>query len=80
MENIKPDVASGRIVFGGATMDQPAKEGQPLQLTGSALIVVADTKEQALERVHADIYWENNVWDKSKVRKHCHNSCLFSFR
>lgn len=38
-----------------------------MQLNGSILVMVAETKEEALERVHADVYYKTDVWDKSKV-------------
>jgi hypothetical protein len=38
--------------------------------TGSFMIFVADDIEQVWARIKADVYWENNVWDKEKVAVH----------
>ena len=67
LEAIKPNVEDGVIVMGGATLEEPVKEGQTPKANGSALICCADTKEEAMKIVESDVYTENNVWDLSKV-------------
>ena len=68
LEAIKPDVEAGKVVFGGATLDEPVKEGQSPKLNGSAMLLCADTEEAARRWVENDIYYKNKVWDASKVR------------
>ena len=68
LENIKTNVASGKIVFGGASLEEPIKEGQPAKINGSALLLCADSEEEAMEVVKSDLYYSSNVWDRSKVR------------
>ena len=56
------------IVLGGATLEEPVKEGQGMKANGSALICCADTQEEAMKIVESDIYTQSKVWDLSKVR------------
>lgn len=55
------------MVFGGATLDEPVKEGQALKINGSAMLVQAGSREEALKVVESDIYTKSGVWDTSKV-------------
>lgn len=54
--------------MGGATLAEPAVEGKPINITGSAMLYSADTKEEVMKWVESDIYYTSDVWDKSKVR------------
>lgn len=54
--------------MGGATLDEPVKEGQTMKSNGSALVVQADTQEAAMELVKSDIYSSAGVWNLDKVR------------
>lgn len=56
--------------MGGATLDDPFKEGEAMKINGSALVVSADTKEDAMKLVESDIYYKSGVWDPKKVRRH----------
>lgn len=67
LEAIRPNVDKGAIVFGGASLEEPIKEGEGMKANGSLMIVCADTKEEVQKIVESDVYYENNVWDKSKV-------------
>lgn len=53
-------------------LSEPATEGKPLGITGSAMLYCADTKEEVLEQVKKDVYYEGNVWDKEKVGRSAH--------
>lgn len=64
---IKPNVSAGHITLGGALLEEPPKDGQPLKISGSAMLVSADSKEDAMKLVESDIYYKSNVWDPSKV-------------
>lgn len=55
--------------MGGATLDEPVQEGQPMKINGSAMLVQAETREEALKVVESDIYTKSGVWDTSKVRQ-----------
>lgn len=53
--------------MGGATLDDPFKEGEAMKINGSALVISADTKEDAMKLVESDIYYKSGVWDPKKV-------------
>lgn len=67
LEAIKPNVSSGKITLGGATLDEQPREGQPMKINGSAMLVSADSKEDVMKLVESDVYYESRVWDPSKV-------------
>lgn len=67
LENLKPSVDSGFWLFGGAFMDKPPAEGEPLSLKGSVMLAMAGSKDEVLEKLRADPYFEANVWDFEKV-------------
>ena len=51
------------MVFGGATLsEQPTSDGPP-PMTGSVLLVKADTKEEVLATLRDDPYTKNGTWD-----------------
>jgi hypothetical protein len=56
-------------VFGGASLDEPVKEGEGPKINGSVMIVCADSKEDVMKFVESDVYADSKVWDLSKVCK-----------
>jgi hypothetical protein len=68
IDALKSVVSSGKIVFGGATLVSAVKEGESPKSNGSALIVVSDTKEEAIEVVTSDIYATSGVWDTGNMQ------------
>ena len=54
--------------MGGAYMSSPPLEGQTPPMIGSALIVVASSKEEVIERLKNDIYTTSGVWDVENVQ------------
>ena len=69
LENLKPKIADGTVVFGGGSLDEPVKEGEGPKINGSVMIIMADTKEEALKFVESDVYTESDVWNLSKVSR-----------
>lgn len=58
----------GTIVVGGAKFDtHDAAEGQGPQMTGSMLIVVAESIDDVRKIVEGDVYAESGVWDLERV-------------
>jgi hypothetical protein len=53
----------------GAFLSDVPKEGEPLKIIGSAMVALAATKEEVVERLKADVYNANGVWDLAKVRQ-----------
>ncbi len=54
-------------MFGGASLDEPIKDGEGPKINGSVMIVCADSKEEVMKVVEGDLYSESKVWDLSKV-------------
>jgi len=60
-------VEEGFWKVGGATLAAPPKEGEGLQITGSAMMAQAATKEEVIEALKKDVY-AKEVWDFSKIQ------------
>lgn len=39
-----------------------------MKINGSAMLISADTKEEAMKIIESDVYYKNKVWDPKKVR------------
>ncbi|CAG7940160.1 unnamed protein product [Penicillium salamii] len=63
LEGVKPHVASGAIVAGGAMLNAHPAEGETPSFKGSMMMVVAESAEKALELLKKDIYTVSGVWD-----------------
>ncbi|KAK1010529.1 hypothetical protein LTR54_005484 [Friedmanniomyces endolithicus] len=63
---LKPSVESGFFVFGGASLDEPVKEGEGPKINGSVMVAVAESKEEVLDKLKADVYYTSGVWDVEK--------------
>jgi uncharacterized protein YciI len=58
-----------RVIMGGAMLSHPLLEGEnPPPMVGSALIVFAESKEEAMEIVKNDIYTTSGVWNLDKIQ------------
>lgn len=53
--------------MGGASLEEPVKEGEGPKMNGSVMIALADTKDEVLEKIRKDVYYTSGVWDESKV-------------
>ena len=67
LEALKPHIESGAVVFGGASLDEPVKEGEGPKINGSAMVICADSKEEVMKIIESDLYTTSKVWDLSKV-------------
>ena len=67
LSNLKPNIDNGFFVMGGASLDEPIKEGEGPKINGSVMMAVADSKEEVLEELRKDIYATSGVWDVEKV-------------
>ncbi|KAL3424939.1 hypothetical protein PVAG01_04220 [Phlyctema vagabunda] len=68
LEGLTPKVESGFWKMGGAYLEEVPQEGAALKIQGSAMIALAETKEEVLEVLKSDVYSENDVWDFSKIQ------------
>lgn len=75
LEAVKPNVSSGIVNLGGATLDEHPKEGEPMKINGSAMLITADTEQDAMKIIVDDIYYKSGVWDPKKVRVSSLLSC-----
>jgi len=53
--------------MGGATLDQPMKEGEKPLINGSVMMAVAESKDEVLAELRKDVYFRDGVWDWEKV-------------
>lgn len=67
LEELKPHVESGAIVLGGASLDEPLKEGVGMKTNGSVLIIESETEAEARKIVEGDVYYTAGIWDVEKV-------------
>nr|POF16418.1 hypothetical protein CFP56_23936 [Quercus suber] len=65
---LKPNLESGFVVMGGASLDEPITEGQGPKANGSILLAVADSKEEVVERLGKDPYVTAGVWDLDRAQ------------
>ncbi|KAK9856205.1 hypothetical protein MYU51_000901 [Penicillium brevicompactum] len=68
LEGVKPLVASGAVVAGGAMLNAHPAEGETPSFKGSMMMVVADSAEQAFELLKKDIYVVSGVWDMDNAQ------------
>lgn len=67
LAGIPPLVEAGKLVCAGAIYNEPAQAGGERTFAGSHLQIVADTKEEALELVHNDVFAKNGIWDLENI-------------
>ncbi|CAK4033342.1 Hypothetical predicted protein [Lecanosticta acicola] len=68
LEAIKPQVDSGLVVLGGASLDEPLKEGLAPKINGSVVMYEADSEEEVWKAVKSDVYYKEGVWDVEKIK------------
>ena len=63
LANLKPHIESGKVVFGGATLTAHPKEGESPDMTGSAMLIKADSQEDLVKFLENDEYVKGGAWD-----------------
>ncbi|KAJ5179761.1 hypothetical protein N7492_002971 [Penicillium capsulatum] len=63
LEGIKPLVAAGSIVAGGAMLESHPVEGETPSFKGSMMLAVAESETAVRELLAKDIYSVTGVWD-----------------
>jgi len=51
----------------GITLSEAPKLGEPLKITGVAVVVKGNSREEVLEEVKLDPYYVNGIWDPTNV-------------
>ncbi|OOQ86258.1 YCII-related domain protein [Penicillium brasilianum] len=78
LEGVKPLVAAGTIVAGGAMLESHPAEGETPAFKGSMMLAIAENEAEVRAILENDIYAHSGVWDlanaqiipfKSAVRK-----------
>jgi hypothetical protein len=49
-------------------LEKPVVEGETPKMKGSAVLCVAATREEVVERLKRDVYVTSGVWDFEKVQ------------
>jgi hypothetical protein len=68
LKNIVPNHEAGLVPLGGAYLQEHPKEGETPKMMGSAMIFVADSEEEVREKLRADVYTKEGVWDVEKAQ------------
>lgn len=83
LKALPPLLESGRILFGGATLEEAEAENtQPdeqtpagagggpggLRMTGSVMLVRAESEDEVRRLVRGDVYAQHGVWDVEGMR------------
>ncbi|KAL5356304.1 hypothetical protein BJX96DRAFT_142614 [Aspergillus floccosus] len=68
LEDVKPLVASGRVVAGGAMVERHPEEGEGVSFKGSMMIYTGESIEDVRENLMKDIYASSGVWDLEKAQ------------
>ncbi|KUM66765.1 hypothetical protein ACN42_g332 [Penicillium freii] len=68
LEGVKPHVASGAIVAGGAMLNAHPADGETPSFKGSMMLAVAENEAQVLELLNKDIYVTSGVWDMENAQ------------
>lgn len=63
LKNVTPKVDAGQVSFGGATLSKHPAEGETPDMTGSVMLVKAETKEEVIELLKSDVYTKQGAWD-----------------
>ncbi|KAJ5635285.1 uncharacterized protein N7484_008598 [Penicillium longicatenatum] len=68
LEGVKPLVAAGSIVGGGAMLESHPAEGEVPSFKGSMMLAVAENEAAVRTLLENDIYARSGVWDLEKAQ------------
>ena len=68
-EGLAPHIASGSVVFGGATLSRQPDEGETLDMNGSTMLIKAEDEAAVRAWLANDAYTKGGVWnvDEAKI-------------
>ncbi|KAH8734462.1 hypothetical protein BGZ61DRAFT_527805 [Ilyonectria robusta] len=67
-EAVKPLVASGKLVAGGAMFEKHPVDGEPALFKGSVIVYTGDSAEEVHKLITNDAYARGGVWDLEKAQ------------
>ena len=63
LSNLKPKIEAGIVVFGGATLSKHPSEGEGPDMTGSVMLIKANTEQEVREFLENDAYTKGGAWN-----------------
>lgn len=68
LNNLKPNIDAGVVVFGGATLSKQPAEGEGPDMTGSIMLIKAESEEKVRETLENDAYTKGGAWDVKNAK------------
>lgn len=68
LEKLTPHVQAGDVVFGGAILSRHPKDGEQPDMTGSTMLIKAESEEAVREWLANDEYTKGGVWNLDQVK------------
>jgi uncharacterized protein len=68
LASTKPALVSGKVLMGGATLSKHPEGGEAPDMTGSVMLVTAESEEEVRRFVAEDVYTKSGVWDLESMR------------
>lgn len=56
LNNLKPHIDSGRVVFGGAMLSKQPAEGESPDMKGSVMLIKANSEQEVRDMIEGDAY------------------------
>lgn len=67
LAKLKPRIESGQVVFGGAILSKQPGEGESPDMTGSVMLIKANSEEEVREIVLDDEYAKQGLWNLDAI-------------
>ena len=68
LKDVTPKIEAGQMVFGGAMLSKQPKEGEQPDMTGSVMIVKADSEQEVKDMLENDVYAKAGAWDVQNAK------------
>lgn len=68
LADIKPKVDAGTVVFGGATLTKHPAEGETPDMTGSFMLIKANTEQEVRAAIENDEYTKGGAWNAKEAK------------
>jgi uncharacterized protein YciI len=68
LNGLKPKIDAGIVVFGGATLSKQPSEGEGPDMTGSVMLIKANTEEEVREFLENDPYTKGGAWNPKEAK------------
>ncbi len=68
LDNLKPKIDAGIVVFGGAMLSKHPNEGEGPDMTGSIMLIKANTETDVREFLENDQYTKGGAWNPKEAK------------